>query len=449
MKKTLCCILTLLFICTASLCVTSAQSTDDAVVFKNIDELRKAVIEIYNDNYDELVEIAHRVRSFECDDKYITYYSNCGPCSTALQSILYDNSIVTETTIGGKRDDHIFNFYRTAFTDSEGTISNIIIDTTYKQYVTSYYTQIGLSFDDMAEELPPVLVYEYGNKEEMTAQLSGALNSIDEASFTSMCNTLFNNQYFYQYLPQDFQELDFKPTMNYTSEFLDAIRNKSGFYEHSPYEKLQLNSTENNCQKEFIYDNNGVYRCYISSNEVALFSSGFNIINQKSDIVFGAKENTDTLRLIPNYPSSKSEDDVKLMDKNSQNLLTLNTQGIELPILVSVDFRAGENSPAIYAYTVGKQLSYGDVNLDNTVDIMDATYLQKVLAKSESFSLDVFSKESANVLKTNQLNINNATEINRYLAKYDSKYCSQDMFFSSALELSCEESMGYIDIPAN
>ncbi|MBQ2972653.1 MAG: hypothetical protein IJE16_08945 [Ruminococcus sp.] len=446
MKKALCCILALLVICISSLCVTSAQSTDDAVVFKNIEQLRKTITDIYNDNYDELVKIAHKVRIFECDDKYITYYPNCGPCSTAFQSILYDNSIITETTIGCKRDDHIFNFYRTAFTDSEGAVSSIIIDTTYKQYVTAYYTQSGLRFDDIAKDLPPVLVYEYGNIEEMTAQLSGALNSIDEESFSSMCNSIFDNQYYYQYIPQDFQELDFKPTMNYTSEFLDALRNKSGFFEYNIHQTLLLNSTENDYQKEFIYDNNGVYRCYIPSTEVSSIITGFNIISPETDSVYGAKDSTDTLRLIPNFPSSKSEDDVKLIHKGSQTPLTLNTQGIKLPILLSVDFRAGENSPAIFAYTVGRQLSYGDVNLDNTVDIMDSTYLQMVLAKCENYTLDVFSKESANVLKTTKLNINNATEINRYLAKYDSKYCGQNMFFSSALELSCSESMGYIDV---
>ncbi|MBR2714788.1 MAG: hypothetical protein IKB73_01120 [Ruminococcus sp.] len=440
MKRILCLILLLPVICTITLSTTSAKSSEKTITFRNINDLREVVIDIYNDNYDELVEIAHKVRSFECDDEYVTFEANCGPCSTAFQKILYDHNIITETTIGANTDAHIFNFYRTEFTDSKGSFNSIIIDTTYKQYAMLYLTH-----DEITENLPEVLVYEYGNFDDMKAQLKGALNILDENEFNDMCTLLTVNQYYIAYIPQDFQELDFKSSMNYSSAFIDDLRNNGGAYT-KPFDTLTLINTEKSVSKDFVYDSNGIYRCYISSEELKVFSTGFNVISPKENIEYGAKMENDTLRVIPNYPSPKTENDVRLISKGSTYPLSLNKSDITTPILISLDFRAGKDAPAIYAYAVGRTLKYGDVDFDCAVNIMDATYLQKAIAKIPSYNLDVFSKETCDVLKTNPYDINNATQICRYVAKFDTPYCGQSLYFSSALELSCNEVMGYIDM---
>lgn len=449
MKKLLCIIISILIICSLSLYPVSAESDTKTQTFKDIEELRAHLMNIYEENYDEFVSIARTLREFEGEDEYITYYSYCGPCTTAFQKILYDNGIVTEATKANLNKDHIFNVLRTSFLQTSDTDTVLVIDTTYKQYLTQEFINHGVDISDIKKYIPAVLIYEYGNYEQLKSELSDMKEVFDDVKFDSLCSNVFSWQYTNAYLPHDFQQLDDKAIMNYGVKFVEDLRNNTGRNIKELNDTLFLNGISSGYKKQLEYDGKGVYRCYIPYEDIASISSGFNVVNDENEVVFGAASDNDNLRCIPSVAYNLSDNEVKIMSKSSQYQLTLNTQGVFLPILVSIDLRAGENAPAVYAYTVTKVLSYGDVNSDGEVNITDVTELQKAIAKYPDCTLDAYELETANVLKTESLNIFNATEISRYLAKFDCRKCGQYIYCSPTLELSCSNQFGYIEMSEN
>src|SRR5574344_2892453 len=152
MKKIISTILiTVLLMSVCSILSVNAIQKDNIVKFDNIDEVNRVVNDVFEKNYDELVAYAKKVRpSISEPDEYITFYSNCGPCSYGFQRILYDNGIVAENQKRSVDADHIYNFLRISYNETPNEVTGIVVDTTFKQYLTEYYTQEkGLTFDDL------------------------------------------------------------------------------------------------------------------------------------------------------------------------------------------------------------------------------------------------------------------------------------------------------------
>ena len=421
---------------------TSFADSTSSVEFKNIDDLRAQLYEIFYENYDDFYNYSSEIKELIDGYDYCTYNMNCGACSYGFRKVLYENSIIAECMCENKTKDHMYNIMRVSFSDTPDKVSTIIVDTTYKQYLTAGY---DYDYDKMSDDLPPILVYEYNNKEQLFNELKAMKTSLGTQKFETLCNDIFTAEVFYPYPVADLQELDHKSTANYSSKFMDDLRT-NGKYEPKLTDDLFISSADSQFRKEMEYSSNGLYRCYLSTEEASSLRSGFTITNSDNKTVFGANTENETLKYITSTPFSPSTNNILLMNNNSELPLMLDTNGNYLPILLSLDLRAGENAPAVYAYTISRVLDYGDVDTNGEVNIYDVTMLQKACAKVSGVYLDVYSTETADVLKIGATNMFNATEISRYLAKYNTEKCGHKIYFSPVTELSFTTGMGYIEI---
>ena len=444
--KTILCLILALTLCTYS-CATALCTTSNNKAFDDIDSFRAYVTEIYNNNYDELIKIAKTLDNITVPDKYITYDSNCGPCSVAFQNILYKHNILVEVTEKTLVRTHAFNLYRASFIESSQEISLIVVDTTYKQFIVDKYKSEGLSIEDMAQDIPQVLVYEYNDFDAMEKQLKNMKNSLPQDKYESALKEVFDNNTKFEYMSQDFQDVPHKELTTYDSRLLDDLRNKSGQTNKKLNKNATLFSTTTDYKAKFYYDCNGIYRCYVPYEDVEKISSGFVIADENRNILFGCETENDTLSIASTNSMTNHDNDLKILKSNGAYPISLNTQGLFLPILISIDLRAGEERAAIYAHPIGQILKYGDVDIDGDISVKDVTFLQKAIAKHQGYTLDVYQNETSNVTKKNPLCILNATVISRYLAKYDTEKCGQQMYFSSAFRVGHVENLGYIDMP--
>ncbi len=442
MKRIISVLITVVLIINCLVFTSSAKDIDGTMNFKNIDELRTRIYTIFEDNYDDFYKYSSEIKTLIGDYEYFTYYMNCGACSYGFQKLLYQESIIAECMCSTKIKDHKYNFMRVCFSDTPNTISNIIIDTTYKQYLTTPYSN---DFEQMSKDLPPILIYEYNKPEQLFEQLSNMKETLGEEAYQKECKNIREAHAYFPYMPQDLQEIDNKNIVYYDSEFLDSLRN-NGKYTPEFSSELFIYGAQSQLKKEMMYDQDGVYRCYLSVEEATALNSGFTVINNENETVFGATDENTTLKYFSSVSYFPEENNILLIKKGSQHPVILNTYGNFLPILLSIDLRAGEDTPAIFAYTVNKVLRYGDVDANGEVNIYDVTKLQKACAKMPDSTLDSYTNETANVLKIDPLSIFNATEISRYLAKYDTKRCGHTLYFSGTTELSPTTGVGYIDI---
>ncbi len=410
--------------------------------FKNIDSLRTRLYEIFEEDYDDFFNYSSEIKELTGGYEYFTYNMNCGACSYGFRKLLYQHSLVAECMCSNKTKDHMYNIMRVSFSDTPDKISTIIVDTTYKQYLTAAY---DYDYEKMDNDLPPILIYEYNNKEQLYNELESMKKSLGLKEYESLCNDIITAEIFYPYPVSDLQELDHKTPEHYNSKFIDDLRN-NGRYEKKLSDDLYISGADTQFRKEMEYSGNGIYRCYLSTDEASALHSGFTVTNGDNKTVFGANDENETLKYITSTPFSPSLNNILLMKNNSEYPLILDTYGTYLPILLSIDFRAGENTPAVYAYTISRVLQYGDVDTNGDINICDVTALQKACAKMPDVYLDVYAVETADVLKIGTLNILNATEISRYLAKYDSEKCGRKLYFSPVTELSLTTGMGYIEI---
>ncbi len=435
----------LIAVIVATNCITFtsfATSTENHTNFKNIDDLRTRLYEIFYEDYDDFYDYSSEIKELSGGYDYFTYNMNCGACSYGFRKVLYQNSIIAECMCANKTKDHMYNIMRVSFSETPNKISTIIIDTTYKQYLTSAY---GNDYERMENDLPPILIYEYNNKEQINNELKAMQNSLGTEKFEELCNNIMIAEIFYPYPVADLQEFDHKNNANYNSKFMDDLRN-NGAYKPSITDDLYICGTDSHIKKEMKYSGNGLYRCYLSIDEASALHSGFTVTNSDGKTIFGANEENETLKYITSTPFSPVSNNVILMNNDSNFPLILDTNGTFLPILLSLDLRAGENSPAVYAYTINRVLDYGDVDANGEVNIYDVTTLQKVCSKMPDVHLDGYQTETADVLKIGAQSIFNATEISRYLAKYDSKKCGHKLYFSPVTELSLATGVGYVEI---
>ena len=115
----------------------------------------------------------------------------------------------------------------------------------------------------MAAELPEVLVYEYGNYEQLYEQLSALETRFGEEKAKVLCNEVYKNNCYFKYQISDLQHLEGYEVMNYSSEFIEDLRSNNGKLSVKLDDTLVLNSINSDLKKEFVYDTNGVYRCYL------------------------------------------------------------------------------------------------------------------------------------------------------------------------------------------
>lgn len=446
-KKVICSILTATTLCLSTIFPTLAA--DNEYMFKDISDIRETVIEIFNENYDELVEHIHSIRpgTDEYQDEYITYYTNCAPSSTAFQKILFDNGILVECQ-RFISPDHSFNFLRTRLASSPEKVTCIVIDTTYKQFLTQLYESNNLTFDDMAQDLPEVLIYEYGNKQEFLEQLKPIAHRFSENEFTKYTNHLFNAEHSNSYLSSDLQFLGYEGynltdfhKKYYTSYFIDQLRNHIIEYDTESSEAPVLCSTDGANTKAFEYDANGVYRCYLEQQEISSFSSGFTLTDSNGKIIYGAEESNLALTPIQN---NRQNSQITLSSKG-RNPIAINTQHLITSIMINIDMCAGKDNPVIYIFMVFRTNLYGDVDSDGTVDINDVTYLQKNIAGYPSATLSYDATDATDLLKCGASDIKNATEISMYLAKIKEFNNGNNIYYTAASALGSHATSGYTD----
>ncbi len=443
----------LIFVMLLSTTIVCAYATENKNEnsFKNIEELRTTVLQIFDDNFEEFVSRARELRpSIEFEDKYITQDRNCGPCTTAFQEIMYKNGMIIEAQRANFKLDHTFDFMRTIFTDTPDKVSCIVIDTTYKQFLGETYLNACYTRDDLNSDVPEVLVYEYGNYEQLKEQLTGIKERFGEEIYEDLCEEVYFWEYSYQYLAQDLQYFDYKNNgvIKYTPAHMDEFANEIGKYEVKMTDIPVLNSTTTEAQISFEYDNNGVYRCVIPSAEFSKYTGGFNIVNTENKVLFGAKEEYSRVNPAVQYIYNASPDDIKLLKKDGEYPISINTSGpyqVWSDVMVCIDMRAGEETPALYVLPIYKKQLYGDVNSDGTVNVTDATAIQKVLAGLDGESFDSFESDAANVLKDKELSVSCATAISKYIVGLGDSKCGQSLYYSQRIQLGSTPNFGYVD----
>lgn len=459
LKKALCAVLAITMLFGTTMISAQAKTTETSKTqeyeFENIEDLRKTITQIFVDEYDKIIELARELNPDkpDCKDEYFTFYSHCGPTSAAFRKVLYDDyGYIVETQRANLGVNHIFNLMRVTFADSPDKVSCIVIDTTYKQFVTATYERANLSFDDIANDLPPVLIYEYGNTDEMVQQLKGANNHLDAEQFELMCIDVYRCLNGYVYLPQDFQRFEYNnynqdTPLNVTSQAMDDLRNNSGKCDYRTDKTPYIFSTSTNAMQEFIYDGNGVYRCCIPFKKVEQYVNGFLLTDKDGNIMYGMSDCESTLCCANFYPQIPytSLNTVLKMDSEGITPLSIDLQNNNNMqyLMLSIDLRAGTDTPAVYCYRIVNVEKYGDINNDGTVDVCDASYLQKCIVGDES--LDAIAKERADVLKCGALSIKNVTAISNYIADNKDFDCGSTLYYSTFSDLKSSAPYGYID----
>lgn len=404
-----------------------------------ISNIRKQINEIFSDNYSDIVEIARNIRASASEDYQLPYEENCGPFSVAFQKILYDNGILSEVHRTSSSGFHEYNVLRVNY---NGKIRLIVADTTYKQFIKSVYTENGaVNYKEMEEDLPDVLVYEYGDMNMLDEQLSLMIEKYD---CDSAIEYLHSYEYFYKFLSRDMQELTEKSIMNYSSEFMDLLRNHSGEYTVKTTDIPMVESSDKTVKKQFEYDTNGVYRCYLTNEELKTCANGFTIVNQQGDLLFGAdSENT---FLEAQNMNLRNVNEILYLSSEGNHPVKIKTNGVFLGVMLNIDLSAGEETPVVSVFTTYQNILYGDVNRDSVVNISDVTYLQKYIVGLNQSELSNDSQDAADVMKCGALNIKNATAISEYIAGLRKFDCGTRLYYSSQLSLSLMNSVGYIDI---
>lgn len=443
MKRIISIILALVSLSLMTAVAVSAQENQTA--FSDISDVRQTVNKIYQDNYDEFESLAKTIRpSIGEDNEYFTYDTNCGPCTLAFQKILYDNGIVVENQRPKINYDHVYNMLRTSYASSPDVETCIVIDTTYKQFLTTSYKNNGYTYDDMASELPDILIYEYGDFDQLCEQLSALFERFSEEEAIRLCNTVFKWGYLFEYQISDFQYLGSNSLMNYSSEFIEDIRNNNGKHSIKHTDTLILNSTNLDAQKTFEYDTNGVYRCYLENAEIANYKDGFTIVNQSGEQLYGAAEASTALYPVTNTMYT-TDGYIQLLDQSGAYPMTINASSLYAPAVMCIDLGSGLDTPSIYLIPVTSPTLYGDVNRDGTLNINDVTYLQKSIAGYSGYVLDSNQLSIADVTKTGALNISNATAISKKIAGLEDFTCGEKLYFSQYVYLGFNQNLGYID----
>lgn len=424
----------------------TASAENKKCVFTDIEDIRQTINKIYDKNFDEFQSLACKLRSsIDPNDEYFTYKANCGPCSTAFQKILYDNGITVENQSSTINGFHVCNLLRTNYESAPDIEVDITIDTTYKQFLTTAYTEGDIiNYDDMAAELPEVLVYEYGNYEQLYEQLSALETRFGEEKAKVLCNEVYKNNCYFKYQISDLQHLEGYEVMNYSSEFIEDLRSNNGKLSVKLDDTLVLNSINSDLKKEFVYDTNGVYRCYLENTQIKEFATGFTIINQNSDHLYGASDGETELFATVNGIFT-SDNYLRLLDRKSTKPMTINMNNLFGSALMCIDFGSGVETPSIYIIPLTATYSYGDVNMDGVVNVIDVTYLQKSIAHYEGFELDVKQKSIADVTKTEALNVINTTAISKKIALLEDFEYGDKLYFSQYLCLGFMQNGGYID----
>lgn len=449
MKKTkiVSIVIAMLFVLSSfSVLGTNAKEIDSKTTFANIDEVNVTVNNIFSDNYDEFVTLAKKshLNIDDVPDDRITFVSNCGPSTNALQIMLYDRGVLTERQKATNNTDHIYNLLRTSFSQTPNEVTCTVIDSTYKQYLTSYYTEEkGLTIDDLASDVPGVLVYEYGDYEMLKSRLAGMKNHLDDTTFESACQNVFQWEYTYEYLIQDLQTIATQK-FDYSSEFLDALRTQSGAYNAEPTRMFLNNGT---VKTELSYSGNGIYRYLLKKADVQNFANGFTITDENDITVYGADDEQNTVRTMNAYSTYIYNNCGLMVTQTGTNPILINECESYLPYdyIVSLDVRAKNNKACLYIAPVTKTSMYGDVNGDSIVDINDVTMLQKSIAHVSDVTLDQFQEDVADVCKCGADSISNVTEISKYIAGYNTEKCGKTIYFSTCLNIEVGRSLGYVE----
>lgn len=399
--------------------------------FNSQEEFEEALQKIFRANELEIVRMIKEQREQTVEDKYVTLYSNCGPTSVAFQKVLADNGIYAEDRSApyytGGRGGHEYNLIRINFGENKDKVYNIVADCTYRQFMRDYFKNVLAENSNtqptdnqidkamLNSQLPMVLVYEYGDFENLDLKINGLLS---ESGYTVTFSVEGNLKSRYERLTYPDQALQKNYSQYVTKSQVDKIKN-SGFL-NKPYETdLYINNSENKTNvAELEYKENGIYQCVVSAENLGIKDNedfSFTITDKSGKTVYGAGENSEILTPFNNshYSFMSYKEQIFLNGSSTESIKS--NMEMRDNVLIRIDVRAGVDKPLISMFTVNETRIYGDVDGDNIVTVKDVTLLQLYLANYEK-GLSEKDLIAANVLESDELDIKSATAIQIHLA---------------------------------
>lgn len=362
-------VLAALTCCSAvSTAFAAAPAEQAAVSFHSIDEVDEAIQRIFHDHYDELYEMASAGGKLsEVAPEYFTYYwGSCGPMSRAFQKVLADNGIyVEERKQNVNTEMHAYNLMRVSF-DGGNTVTNLIIDPTYKQTMRTYFANsLGCSTDAEIDEaikraeLPDVLVFEFGNRAMLDSKLNAVLSShhLPHYDVTATIN-------FYENRPYPETELQATYDQYLSPDQIAQVQRIGSL--NKPYdEPLYLTGSTDNGTVRYpmTYSDNGIYTCLIRRDdfgaapetpwEYVSYTGSFTVNDAQGRVLYGAggggADVTGYYCYNFNIYANKPE---VFLAKDSEEPFTIHCDSEYM--LVRIDMRAGIDAPVIVLLPVEK-----------------------------------------------------------------------------------------------
>lgn len=413
-----------LMLCTASAGAFAAQTTENAtgqtaaaagdteLAFHSIDEVDAAIQTIYHDNADTLYQMAQSLATLSVKPEYFTYYcGSCGPMSKSFQKVLADNGILVEVRKQNVNTEmHAYNLMRVSF-DGGQTITNIIIDPTYKQTMRYYFQQqCGSSVDDdidqaiAASGLPDVLVFEYGDTAALDAKLNGYLSAKGLPHFDVSETTNY-------YEPTAYPEYEIQGTYDtfLTDQQIDEIHHSGKL--NKPFDTdLYLTSADGTQRYPMTYEDNGIYSCMISQSDFPQSQQNtFTIRDDSGNVLYGAGNMTDITGYYSynySYMSRKTEAFLSADAKDPFNIICSNQD-----MMVHIDMRARLDAPLIVLMPLTKHL-HGALDYDNVIDSNDVF----ILKAADFVPLTAYQRYSADFFGNHTITKKNVTALREYIA---------------------------------
>ena len=421
-------------------------------VFADIADLEKCVQKIFTANEEEIIALGKKsINVTELSggiDKYATMHENCGPISNGLQKVLLDTGVICELRRSPYSDStgsfgHIALMIRANFGGDTSNVTNVIIDSTYRQFLrTDMQNACGASSasDVMVDEafensaFPDILVYEYGNSDERKAKMT-------QYRMESGFETAFSVEDYYMYdtiggFSYPLQEFIAAKTSILTNAEYDLIRNYGTLdkpFDNDMY--IDGSWTEENIQ--LTYKENGIYECFIPAGDITENGS-FTVVDNNGNVIYGAASEYDELSISKSFNYTMySNKPVMYLNSSSNTALKLVYDSYAFGYCIRIDMRAGVDAPSIVMLDARKTM-YGDVNLDGVVDDSDIALVQGHVNGEQQ--LDYYGKFTGNVFEAESITNDNVVDMQNYVAGYSHEgRTGQTMYIISSLHI------GYIN----
>ena len=367
-----CLVLAAVTACSSAVIGALAAQTESIAetTFTCIEDVDAAVQKIFSDNKETIIAYARQLNDLNIDDAYYTYYcGSCGPTSKALQKVLADNGIyVEERKQNVNTEMHAYNLMRVSFDGGE-TVTNIVIDPTYKQTMRDYFRKL-LSSDSAEEidraiesaDLPDVNVFEFGDKAALDERINSCLDLQGLPHFDVTPT-------FGYYEPVAYPEYELQATYDtfLTPAQLAQIRDTGHL--NKPFSSdLFLTSADGSLRYPMIYESNGIYTCLIQSKDFGgQYAKKFTVQDENGSVIYGGADGLDVSGYYSyhfSYCSRKQQQFLSRCDT------PFTVSCCDPAMLLRIDVRAGVDAPVINLLPVHVHLR-GDLNDDGVIDEKD------------------------------------------------------------------------------